>query len=168
MLFTKRNKREAPKTSETLSGELYSPVNGKSVRLESVNDQVFSQKILGDGLAFYSDDGFIYSPAAGVITTLAETNHAIGLKADSGAEIMIHVGIDTVELDGQGFEPLVKAGDRVPAGKKLLIFNIPHITQSGFDPAVIMVVSESDSFGYFDVCAKSEVKSGDTVIKYQK
>lgn len=99
-----------------MSEVIYSPLSGMVVPLDEVPDPVFSEKVLGDGCAVIPDNGKIYSPADGVVSSTVESNHAYGITSDSGTEILIHFGLETVKLGGRGFKPHVKEGDRVKAG----------------------------------------------------
>ena len=98
---------------EQVEKYILSPISGKTVSLDDVPDKVFSERLLGDGVAILPEDGRIFSPTDGVISSVAETKHAYGISSDDGTEILIHFGLETVELKGEGFEPLVKSGDRV-------------------------------------------------------
>lgn len=100
--------------------QIYSPVNGKCVDLKDVNDQMFAEKIMGDGIAFKYNENTIYSPCKGKIVAVASTKHALGIETEDGIEILIHVGLETVELNGKGFELLVNQNDKVTTGQPLL------------------------------------------------
>lgn len=146
--------------------ELTAPVNGTLIPVEEVKDEVFSAGILGKGVGIIPADGKIFAPADGSIDSVFETNHAITLMAKNGGEILIHVGLDTVNLKGKGFKPMVKAGDSVKAGELLMEVNLEQIMSAGFDPTVIMVITNSDEF---DISAESgkAVKKGDKVLKME-
>ncbi len=100
--------------------ELYAPVSGKLVNLEDVQDPVFSKKMMGDGFAVDPTDAVIKSPADGVISILHDAHHAFGITTDDGCEILVHIGMDTVELNGLGFKPLKAQGDKVSAGDPII------------------------------------------------
>jgi sugar PTS system EIIA component len=104
-----------------------SPVTGRVVPLEEVPDPVFAEKMMGDGVAIEPSDDTIVSPIDAEIVQVFETKHAIGLKTEMGLELLVHVGLDTVNLKGEGFETFVKAGDKVAAGDKLVRFEKPVI-----------------------------------------
>ena len=118
------------------------PVNGQAVPLEQVPDEVFSQKVLGDGLAIIPVDGKIYSPADGEISSVAETKHAYGFTSDGGLEILVHFGLETVSLKGEGFTPHVKAGDRVKAGDLVAEVDMDLLKSKGINPITPVLVCD--------------------------
>ena len=104
-------------TTTTRSAAIAAPFSGKLVPLSDVPDETFASGVLGEGIAIEPSDGLFCSPVDGTVETIAETKHAIGFAADNGLEILVHVGLETVSLKGEGFEVLVKEGDRVKAGQ---------------------------------------------------
>ncbi|MGG4000434.1 PTS sugar transporter subunit IIA [Anoxybacillus kestanbolensis] len=119
---------------------IVSPLTGNVRSLENVPDPVFAQKMMGDGFAIEPTDGVVVSPIHGEVVQVFPTKHAVGLRSDQGLEILIHVGIDTVHMHGEGFEAYVKAGDRVKAGDLLLSFDLTLVQQkakSSLTPVVI-------------------------------
>lgn len=118
---------------------LLAPLSGKVIPLDQVPDQVFSQKILGDGIAIEPSDGTIYAPADGVISTVAETLHAYGFTTDSGLEVLVHVGLDSVGLKGEGFRSLVREGDRVATGQPVAEVDL-ELLKSRNTPAITPVL----------------------------
>ncbi len=121
---------------------IYSPVNGKIISLESVPDPVFSDKVLGDGCAVIPDesDGKIYSPIDGQISSVAETNHAYGISSDDGLEILVHFGLETVGLKGEGFKSYVKTGDKVKAGDLIAEVDMKLLKEKGINPITPVLV----------------------------
>ena len=117
------------KTAETLI--VTAPLSGQAVALEQVPDEVFSEKVLGEGLAIIPDEGKLYSPVTGEISSIAETLHAYGFSSDDGLEVLVHVGLDTVGLKGEGFKPLVQVGDRVKAGDLIAEIDLDFIKSKG-------------------------------------
>lgn len=122
------------------------PVSGTAIKLEDVNDQVFSSKLMGNGAAIVPSDTTIYAPISGTITVAYETKHAYGIKSDNGAEILIHLGIDTVNLRGQYFDAKVSQGQHVTAGEPLGSFDIEKIADAGYDPTLIMAITNTADF----------------------
>ena len=122
------------------------PVAGEVVALEDVDDEVFASGSVGKGVAVKPSEGAIVAPADGEVTMLFKTGHAVGITTASGAELLIHIGIDTVQLDGRGFEAQVKMGDSVKQGQPLVTFDRDVLASEGYDDTVIFLVSNSASF----------------------
>jgi len=123
-----------------------SPVEGKAVALSNVKDEVFSSEALGKGIAVIPDKGEVLAPADCTVAMIYPTLHALGLKLDNGAELIIHVGIDTVNLDGKYFKKHVEEGSHVGKGTKLISFDMDKIKAAGFDTSVMVVVSNTDEY----------------------
>lgn len=130
---------------------LYSPVDGEIIALESVPDQVFASKMMGDGVAFKLSNGIIYSPCDGVLQMVANTLHAYGFKANNGAEILVHVGLDTVNLNGKGFQLLAKQGEKLTAGYPVAKIDIDFMKAQGIDLTTPMVITNGDKFEFSKV-----------------
>lgn len=146
--------------------ELSSPLKGEVVDLSEVNDVMFSEKIIGDGVAIKPIAGEVRAPIDGEITMVFNTKHAVGLKTKEGIEILIHIGIDTVQMAGQGFESFVKEGDSVKKGDLLLQFDIEKIEKAGFYSDVLVVITNSSEFNMSE--AKfGPVNSGDCLYKVE-
>ncbi|MDI3310740.1 MAG: PTS glucose transporter subunit IIA [Thermoanaerobacterium sp.] len=109
---------------------IVSPFNGKLINIEDVPDPVFSGKMVGDGVAVEPKEGIVYSPVDGEVIQLFPTKHAIGIRSSGGLEILIHIGMDTVEMKGEGFESFVEEGQKVKAGDKLIMFDIDKIKEN--------------------------------------
>ncbi|HLS09868.1 PTS glucose transporter subunit IIA, partial [Lentibacillus sp.] len=110
--------------------EIYAPVNGEIVPLEEVPDPVFSQKMMGDGVAVKPSEGKIYAPVDGEVVQIPDTKHAIGLRANDGTEVLVHIGLETVSLNGEGFTPSVSTGDHVTAGQPLMAFDLEYVREN--------------------------------------
>ncbi|KIQ95479.1 Glucose-specific phosphotransferase enzyme IIA component [Anoxybacillus thermarum] len=123
---------------------IVSPLTGNVRSLENVPDPVFAQKMMGDGFAIEPTDGVVVSPIHGEVVQVFPTKHAVGLRSDEGLEILIHVGIDTVHLHGEGFEAYVKAGDRVKAGDLLLSFDLALVQQKAKSPLTPVVITNGE------------------------
>lgn len=137
----------ATKDETNVEVELEAPVNGKVIPLSEVNDSVFSSGVLGEGIAVKPKDGVLFAPAKAEVIMTYETGHAIGLRTENGAEVLIHIGLDTVKLKGKYFEVKVKEGQQVDPGETLIEFNLDKIVEAGFDPTVIMVVTKKADAG---------------------
>lgn len=122
------------------------PVEGQIIPLENVNDDVFSRKIMGDGIAIVPSLGVLRAPADGTVVNVFESGHALSLLTDAGVELIFHVGIDTVRLKGEGFTPRVEEGQHVKSGDTLIEFSLDTITAAGLDPVVVMVVTNGERF----------------------
>lgn len=129
---------------EAEPGTLYAPADGEYVPLSTLPDPVFAKGYLGDGCGFLPRAGKVFAPEAGTIELVADTLHAIGMNGDSGAEYLIHIGMDTVALKGRGFRPRVKAGQRVSAGQLLMTFDPELVRAEGYllDSALIVINHE--------------------------
>lgn len=142
---------------------LVSHMNGKLIDLSEVNDEVFSQGILGDGMAVIPDNGELYAPADATIDTVFDSKHAISMVCDNGAEILLHVGIDTVKLEGKYYEPLVKNGDKVKAGQLIMKFDIRAIKKEGYDMVTPIIVTNADDYT-LSKASDGVVKAGSTIM----
>lgn len=126
--------------------EIVSPLVGKLIDLSEVNDEVFSAGILGNGMAVIPEKGELYAPADATIATVFDSKHAISMVCDNGAELLLHVGLDTVKLEGKHYEPLVKDGDKVKAGQLLMKFDMKAIKKEGYDLVTPVVITNSDEY----------------------
>ncbi|HFI0504833.1 TPA: sucrose-specific PTS transporter subunit IIBC [Streptococcus suis] len=147
---------------------LVSPLSGNVVTLENVNDPVFSSGAMGKGLAVKPSEGVVYAPADAEVTISFETGHAYGLKTASGAEILIHIGIDTVSMNGNGFEKLVAAGDKVKAGTPIAKFDVAKIAETGLDDTTMIIVTNTADFAEVSPLAEGTIAHGDNFMKVVK
>jgi len=148
-------------------GVLYAITSGQVIKIELVKDEVFAEKMMGDGLAFVSIDGEVVSPCNGVITAIFQTNHAIGITTDEGVEILIHIGIDTVKEGGNGFKGFVKNGDRVTCGQKLITFDKGMLEAKGYDLTIPMIITNMNEIS-IKVIANGTVTKGTEVMQFKK
>ncbi len=148
--------------------EIGSPIQGKVLKLEVIKDDAFASGVLGKGAAILPEEGKVYAPADGVVSTLFPTLHALGIQTDEGVEILIHIGLDTVQLDGEGFEAFVKQGEHVQKGQLLVAFDKAFIEEKGYCMETPVIVTNSDD--YLDVVeiGKEEVSPGDGLLKVLK
>ncbi|MFZ1284509.1 MAG: glucose PTS transporter subunit IIA [Propionicimonas sp.] len=140
------------------------PVAGKVVPLAEVNDKVFASKVLGDGVGIIPSDGHVVAPVAGVLVTVPDSGHAFGLKTDDGVEVLVHVGIDTVQLEGKGFTVECRKDERVEAGDLLAKVDLDVIKAAGYDTTTIVVVINTLALKAVTPRPPSVVASGDPVI----
>ncbi len=145
--------------------KIHSPLNGTVAALDSVPDPVFSEKVLGDGCAVLPTDGKIYSPVDGEISSIAETNHAYGFSADDGLEILVHFGLETVALKGEGFKPLVAVGDKVKKGDLVAEVDIALLKEKGINLITPVLVCDGADDLEMHVTSGS-VKAGDVLLSF--
>lgn len=130
---------EAAGPEETI---LYAPMQGEMLPVEQSGDEMFASKMLGDGVAVNPADGTVYAPCDGTVSLLFPTRHAVGIQSDTGVEVLIHIGINTVQLEGEGFEAYVSQGDRVKRGDRLIKADLGFIREKGLDPQTMMILPE--------------------------
>ena len=144
------------------------PIDGKVIPLEQLPDETFASAILGPGCGIEPTGKTVYAPFDGTVTTLADTLHAVGLMSDDGIEVLIHVGMDTVEMNGKGFKALVKEGDKVKAGTPLLKVDLEAIRAAGHPTATALIVTNSDDLPEISVVANGDAAAGTPVFKFKK
>lgn len=142
----KQDNKEVKQESLTNQEVIISPLKGEVTELSKVEDEAFSTGLLGKGIAIKPVEGKVVAPAGGVVTTFFPTGHALGITTDNGTEILIHVGMDTVQLEGKYFTPRVKQGDKIKAGDVLLEFDINKIKESGFSTITPVIITNSDKY----------------------
>ncbi|HHX0793760.1 TPA: sucrose-specific PTS transporter subunit IIBC [Streptococcus pyogenes] len=142
---------------------LYSPLNGTVVDLAAVSDPVFSSSAMGQGLAIKPEDNTLYSPVDGKVEIVFETGHAYAITSSQGAEVLLHIGIDTVSMAGDGFESLVAVGQAVKKGDLLGHFDPSKIAEAGLDDTTMMIVTNSADYQSVDILAQGHVLIGDQV-----
>ena len=126
--------------------EIKSPVDGKVVDLESVPDEVFANKLVGDGVAIIPQNGEFTAPIDGVVSKIFDTNHAYIVTSDSGIDVMVHIGLETVSLNSQGFSPVVSQGDKLKAGDIVIKADLEYIKQNAADTITPVVISDEKSY----------------------
>lgn len=144
MLFFKKNKKEESKKPD--SQVLCAPVTGKMVSLEEVPDPVFSSGTMGKGVGFQPEKNEICAPCDGKIIMIADTLHAFGMETECGAELLIHIGLDTVDLNGEGFKKLAREGQKVSCGTPVISADLAFMKEKGIIMTTPMVVTNSDEF----------------------
>lgn len=154
----------ASNTDLNVSTELVSPLDGELLPLSEVKDEVFSSGAMGEGVAIEPSQGVLHAPADGRVVMTSPTGHAIGMKTKDGAEILMHIGMDTVNLQGKGFETLVDKGDEVKAGDELVKFDIDEIHSAGYIVTTSIVVTNSKDYEKVSVVCQGEVKVGQEIL----
>lgn len=163
-LITEKKQQESCENKMVKQLEIASPIKGTVLKLEKMKDDAFASGVLGKGAAIIPEEGNVYAPADGVITALFPTLHAIGMQADNGLELLIHIGLDTVQLNGEGFRAMVKQGDRVKKGQLLVTFDKEFIESKGFCLETPVLVTNSDDFLEVIETKQTEVSPGDCFI----
>ena len=144
---------------------ILAPVSGKAVPMSQVADPTFSQEILGKGVAIVPDSGTFVAPASGEVAVMFETKHAVSIKADCGAEFIIHIGMDTVNLKGQYFHACVAQGDKVKAGDKLVEVDLEKVKEAGYDVTTPIVICNTPDFPHMVCHSGMDVKALDPIIE---
>ncbi|MBA0213481.1 beta-glucoside-specific PTS transporter subunit IIABC [Pectobacterium brasiliense] len=162
---TETAKKPQAAAGQTEQQAIMSPLSGKLVALSDINDDVFSQGLLGQGVAIIPDKGEVVAPVSGEIITFLESKHAVGIRTDNGLELLIHVGLDTVNLNGKHFTGHIKPGDRVSAGDRLISFDLHEIMRLGYDPITPVVIINSDDYASVVCTAPQPIAPLDTIIK---
>lgn len=142
---------------------IYSPVNGKQIALEEVNDKVFASKMMGEGVAFQNIDAVVIAPCDGEIVMVPDSKHAVGIKAECGIELLLHIGLDTVKLKGEGFEVFVKVGDRISKGDSLVKVDLEFMNSKGIDLTTPMIITDADDKGV-TVIGNDSVRKGESIV----
>lgn len=148
--------------------QLTSPIKGEVLPLESIKDEAFASGVLGKGIAILPKEGKVYAPAAGTVSALFPTLHAIGIETEQGAELLIHIGLDTVQLNGEGFEAMVKQGDRVEQGQLLIQFDKEFIEGKGYCMETPVLVTNSDDFLEIVETKETQVNAGEVLLTLLK
>ncbi|MCM3653512.1 beta-glucoside-specific PTS transporter subunit IIABC [Metabacillus litoralis] len=161
---TKENTEKTVEKDEKRKHEVVSPLNGTVLPLSEVKDAAFSSEVMGKGVAILPTEGKVVSPVNGVVTTLFKSKHAIGITSEDGVEILIHVGMDTVQLDGEHFTSHINQGDTVKAGDLLVEFDMDKINEAGYSLVTPVIVTNTAN--YFDVLStnKEDVSTNNVVL----
>lgn len=128
--------------------KLSAPVSGEAINIKEVRDKVFSSESMGKGVGILAEKGkdYVCAPISGVISALFPTLHAIGITTDNGVEILLHIGIDTVNLNGKGFTTYVKQGQRVKRGDRLLLVEFEMLKKEGYDMTIMIIVTNTEEY----------------------
>ena len=156
------------KKEEINPNHIYAPMAGEAVEISEVPDPTFSSGMLGNGIAIKPTDGKVYAPVNGTVDTMFETGHAVSLVSDNGIEILIHVGLETVGLNGAPFQVKCKSGQKVKKGDLLMTADLEAIKAAGLDPITPMLVCNSSDYTTFNTTAGKAVTNADVVIRLGK
>ena len=150
--------------AEPAEMKIFAPIKGNAISYEEIPDETFASGVLGAGIGIEPEEGVVYAPYDGEISSTTETKHAIGITGAGDMELLIHVGVDTVNMKGDGFELFVKEGDKVKKGDKLITFDIEKIKAAGYSPTTAVLLTNSDDYDGFKVDKTGKVAVGDQVI----
>lgn len=154
------------KKESTKENYIYAPADGVCITLSQVPDPVFSEKMLGDGIAILPNSGKIASPVSGTLSEVTSTKHAYGITTDDGLEILVHIGIDTVNLAGEGFETTLKKGDKVKMGDTLATVDLELLKEKGYDLHTPVIITNMGSIKNMKL-AEGNIKSREVLITYK-
>ncbi|KAB2333567.1 PTS sugar transporter subunit IIA [Bacillus mesophilum] len=152
------------KKEEVKSVDIFAPLSGAAVSLETVPDPVFAEKMMGDGIAIEPTEGVVVSPVKGEVLQVFPTKHAIGLKAENGAEILIHIGLETVSMNGEGFEAHVSEGSKVEVGDQLVTFDMNLVKEKAKSTITPVIITNSDQVSLEKQLASSVQRASNVVM----
>ena len=161
-------KTEAPAAAAATTTVVNAPVAGHVISLDETGDPVFASRALGEGVGIQPADSTVVAPVSGVLQTVAETGHAFGIKTDDGVEVLVHVGIDTVKMNGEGFDVKVKANEHVNAGDNLVVVDFDKVKEAGYSTTTLMTVLNTVAFASVTPKTGVDVKAGEPVIDIQR
>jgi PTS system D-glucosamine-specific IIC component len=144
--------------------QIFAPMTGKVMPLKEVDDGVFSEGMLGNGAAIDPEDGIVVAPFDGTVSMVFDTKHAIGLASNDGIELLIHIGIDTVQLNGKCFDVKVKAGDAIKKGDVLANVDLKGIVEAGYRTVTPIIVSNTDDYENISIAAEGKVRKQDKLL----
>ncbi|MGN0709105.1 MAG: glucose PTS transporter subunit IIA, partial [Anaerovoracaceae bacterium] len=148
--------REMPVIIKCEAGDVKAPAYGQIIAQKDIPDETFAAGVLGEGVGIQPEVGVILAPFDGEISSVADSKHAIGVEGAGDMEVLIHVGVDTVKMNGKGFKPLVEEGDKVKAGQKIMEFDRDAIAEAGYPDTVVVLLTNSDDYDNVDVIAGDE------------
>lgn len=144
--------------------EVMCPVSGAAMDITEVSDQVFASKAMGDGIAIKPSEGILVAPISGTVEALFPTYHALAIKSDDGVGVMLHVGIDTVNMKGEGFTAFISQGDRVEVGQKLVEFDCDKIAAAGYENTTMVIVTELPEGASLAKCPFGVIAQGERAL----
>lgn len=161
-------KKEAVKAEDSKEETIYAPINGEVIALSDVPDETFASGVLGQGAAIVPEDGEVKAPFDGTVSLVFDTKHAIAFTGNKGAEVLIHIGLNTVELNGKHFDVLVNSGDTVKAGQVVARFDTKAIKAAGYNLTTPVIISNSDEYSDIQVVKMGKGKSGEALINVKR
>ena len=154
------------KNAKTIS--LKAVEDGRTIPMDEGNDQTFAQELLGPGIAIVPSNGTVVSPINGTIATVMDTKHAVCIQGEDGLELIVHAGLDTVELNGKYYQTYKEIGDQVKAGDVLLEFDLEEITKAGYDVTTPIVITNLGDYKITKCVTGQQVKAGEEGIQLRK
>ncbi|MDD7281466.1 MAG: PTS glucose transporter subunit IIA [Erysipelotrichaceae bacterium] len=152
------------KKKDTNENEMNAPVKGKCIDITDVKDPVFSGKMMGDGVAVIPESNVIKSPCSGTVTMIFPTKHAFGITTNTGVEVLVHIGIDTVNLNGKGFIAYVSKDQKIQKGDKVIAFDSKYLSDSAMDMTTMIIVTNSNNHSFEKNKVSMEVSEKDAII----
>lgn len=170
-LFGNKEKQELDTHAEKIINcepkTIYSPLKGTVIPLSQVSDPVFAEEVMGPGVGIDPEEGKLYAPVDGEIISVFPTGHAIGMKTEDGMEVLLHIGIDTVQMEGDGFQAFVKQGDHVKAGELLVEFDCAKIIEKGYQTTTMVLVPNAALLGTMSQPHIGPVEVLDRIFNFQ-
>jgi PTS system glucose-specific IIA component len=148
--------------------QILASVDGQFVAIEEVPDPTFAQKMMGDGVAIQPTNGNVVAPIEGEVIQVFPTKHAVGLRGRSGMELLIHIGLETVSMNGEGFQAHVKAGDKVKPGQPLITFDLDLVNEKAVSSIIPMVITNMERVDSFEKASVTDLKAGETTLALVK
>jgi sugar PTS system EIIA component len=149
---------------KTNDNKIYAPIKGKCIDISNVNDEVFSKKMMGDGVAIIPTDNIVHSPCEGEIVMVFPTKHAFGITMNNGVEVLIHIGMDTVNLNGLGFKAFKNKGDKVKHGDKIIEFDSNYLSNKDLDMTVMVIITNNNDHKFDKLGIDKEVSKEDKIL----
>lgn len=156
------------KDKESKNGEIFAIQSGEVVSVTEVPDAMFAQKILGDGVGLIPEDNSIYSPVSGTVDVVANTSHAVGIKTNDGLDVLVHIGLETVGLEGKGFDVKVKVGDKVNAGDLLAEVDFDYLKEKGFEIITPIIITNMDDIKEIKINTGKATAKETVIIEYTR
>lgn len=159
------HKEESTDTMLPADLAIYSPIEGTAIKLEDFPDPIFAGGAMGQGCGIEPHQEILYAPFDGEISTLSDTLHAVGITGTNGIELLIHIGVDTVDMNGKGFSSKVKNGEKVKKGAELIQFSRKAIKEAGHPDTIAVIVINSDDYASIEMAAESSVHAGEKLLQ---
>ncbi len=166
-VFDRFKKKDETRTAAE-PGKIYAPITGRYLELREIPDQVFSEGMMGNGCGIEPESSVVTAPADGVVSAVADTKHAVGITTEDGMELLIHVGMDTVKMQGKGFHVKVKMGQKVSCGTVLMEFDRELIRAAGYPATTAFVVANSDEYENLVFYTGKRYEQGEVIGKREE